>query len=98
MGTPLPSEVKEKIESMESVRNLVEDVLSGFLITPVKTSGYSRLNRVAYQLKARDRIGDKAWYLLRFFKRLDTILTTQRKFIRPYSILSLSSRLHRMRL
>jgi hypothetical protein len=98
IGISLPGEIEAKIIAAPRVNALAREVMQGLFDDGKHESFLANLQLLSFQLKAMDRMSDRFRYFLRFLKSLDTIMTTKRKFIKPFSFYSLSSHLNRQRM
>jgi hypothetical protein len=67
---PLSSEIEEKIQTAPFVRNLARQIIARFFDDSSEDVGSGRLSVLAFHLKVIDRIVDRVWYCLGFFKGL----------------------------
>ncbi|MGE5374369.1 MAG: lasso peptide biosynthesis B2 protein [Bacteroidota bacterium] len=98
MEVPLPRHIEEKISSAPQVRALAKEAMDDLFDGQDRKTTLANFRLLTFQLKAMDRMADRFRYFLRFFKSLDSTMASRRKFIRSFSLFSLSSRLNRIRM
>lgn len=95
LKTPLPKAIETKIHTTPHVKVLAQKVMERVFDGTEQTAGLSYLEQFAFQLRATDRMADRARYLLHLAKGIDTAATTDRALVKPFSFLSLFSYLRR---
>jgi len=93
LDAPLPLAIQTKISAMPRIKVLAAQVVESVFDDREQPATSEFVRQLAFQLKAMDRLGDRVLYFLRFFRRIDAAMTAERKFIKRFSFLSLSSRL-----
>lgn len=95
LQTPLPKVIETKIHTTPHVKVLAQQVMERVFDGTEQTIGFPSLEQFAFHLRAMDRMADRARYLLHFAKGIDTTITTDQAWVKPFSFLSLFSYLHR---
>ena len=93
LNAPLPMAVEARLRSTPHVEKLAHQVLDRLFADPQRRTVSANWRRLVFQLQAMDRLANRFWYMLRFFKGIDREVTLERKFIKRFSLLSISSRL-----
>ncbi len=93
LDAPLPLAIQTEISGMPRIKILAEQVMENLFKSREQLNTSEFVRQLAFQLKVMDRLGDRVLYFLRFFRRIDTAMTAERRFIKRFSFLSLSSRL-----
>jgi hypothetical protein len=95
LKTPLPKVIETKIHTTPHVKVLAQRVMERVFDGREPTSGFPSLEQFAFQLRAMDRMADRARYLLHLAKGIDTAVISDRAMVKPSSFLSLFSYLRR---
>ena len=96
LGAPLPAAIEEKKNEAAQLKILAQHVIDGLFEESKKTYRFLDIPELRFQLNSMDRLTDRFRYFLRYFNTLETVVTTERKLVKPFSFLSLSSPLLRL--
>jgi hypothetical protein len=83
---PLPETIKTKIHTVPHVKALARRVMERAFDGAEQASRFPYLEQFEFQLRAIDRVADRARYLLRFANGID--VAARRAFLKPLSFLS----------
>jgi hypothetical protein len=96
LGAPLPGAVEERINQAPQLKILAQHVIDGLFEQSKKTNRFLDIPELRFQLNSMDRLTDRFRYFLRYFNALETVVTTERMLVKPFSFLSISSPLLRL--
>jgi hypothetical protein len=96
LGAPLPGAVEERINQAPQLKILDQHVIDGLFEQSKKTNRFLDIPELRFQLNSMDRLTDRFRYFLRYFNALETVVTTERMLVKPFSFLSISSPLLRL--
>jgi len=89
LGAPFPAAIAEKIHQIPQLRNLAQHAIDGLF--EEQKQRFLNIPELRFQLNSMDRLSDRVRYFLRYFNDLETVVTIERKLVKPFSLLSLSS-------
>jgi hypothetical protein len=83
---PLPETIETKIYTVPHVKTLARRVMERAFDGAEQASRFPYLEQFEFQLRAIDRVADRARYLLRFANGMD--VAARLAFLKPLSFLS----------
>jgi hypothetical protein len=96
LGAALPAAIEEKINQSPQLKILAQHVVDGLFEKSKQANRFLDIPELRFQLNSMDRLTDRFRYFLRYFNALETVVTTERMLVKPFSFLSLSSPLLRL--
>ncbi len=95
LASPLPQAIEQKIQTTPRVKALAQQVIEKIFDETGHTEGEPHLERLAFQLRAIDRVIDRGRYLWRFAYGSDSPMPAGQAVVNPLSSLPVLSYLHR---
>lgn len=95
LATPLPQAIERKIQTTPQVKALAQQVIEKVFDDAGQTATGSHLQRLAFQLRAIDRVVDRGRYLWRFAYGSDSPTPAGQAGVTSLSSLPVFSSLHR---
>lgn len=95
LDAPVPAVIQAKIDQMSNVKALALQVIESLFEQNDSQEKFLDIPQLRFQLRSMDRLADRFWYFLRFLNDIEAMITAERKLVRRFSLLSLSSSLLR---
>jgi len=87
----LPAAIEEEIHRIPQLKTLAQHAIDGLFEEQKEKKRFLNIPELRFQLNSMDRLTDRFRYFLRYFNDLETVVTIERKLVKPFSFLSLSS-------
>jgi len=87
----LPAAIEEEIHRIPQLKTLAQHAIDGLFEEQKEKKRFLNIPELRFQLNSMDHLTDRFRYFLRYFNDLETVVTIERKLVKPFSFLSLSS-------